>query len=227
LALLSAAASLEEGLAEKSILDSILEIMKPLLWLLLIFASSTTVAQNGYVVLTNDSVLVGYIRPVFLDGQSGLEVWKTKSDKKPRRILKLLVTEYAIKQDTVRVLHNFNVTPPVNGAENYYEFLDARILSRGKVNLMEIVLTRYDHRTATGVAAGALVGAYSSSHPTYLLEDPRTGYITALSRDDEKYHETLFDFFPRQYVVKYEEVNGLLKYKNIPALVKYYNLKSR
>jgi hypothetical protein len=202
-----------------------------LLLLMLTACSLVATAQNGYVKLGNDSLIVGYVRLVFLNGQLAMEVWRTKYDKSPRRIPKSAIAEYAIKKDTFQVLHNFTVFPELKhpvSFENYYDVLNAKTLSRGKVNLLGIVLQKRNTNYHAGIAGAAVniyVGSYSL--PTYLLEDPSTGYVKALSRNNEKFHQTLLEFFPEKYITRYEEVNGPLKYKMIPAVVKLYNKKAK
>ena len=105
--------------------------------IILSMSLSQLVAQNGYVKLDNDSTIIGYLKyyTSIKDGHPGIEVWKTKKDKEPRRIPKWKIHEYAIKKDTFRVLTQFK---PFHDTPTYFELVEATLKSSGKVNLYVI-----------------------------------------------------------------------------------------
>lgn len=181
-------------------------------------------AQNGYLKLTNDSTFTGYLKyyASVSDGRPGIEFWRTKNDKSPRRIPKQQISEYAIRKDTFKVLHKFK---PFHDGDTYFEIADAKLKSSGKINLY--IVDNSQNRVSTYTGGGlipAIIDESSGNHPfLYLLEDNRSGYIGALSSKKDKLREALRDFFPDAYLTKYAEVKGEIKYKSVPDLVKLYN----
>ena len=68
-----------------------------------------------------DSVFsIRYFRDI--NRSEGLEIWKTKTDKNPKRILKNLVKEYSLNEDTIKVPHNYQ---PFEDKELTFENVDA------------------------------------------------------------------------------------------------------
>jgi hypothetical protein len=197
--------------------------MKNVIILLLIVLTTQVWGQSGYVKMDNDSTLVGFLRYYVSakDGHQGFELWRTKKDKNPLKIPKHAITEYAIKKDTFKVLHQFK---PFDDAELYFETIDARRESSGKVNLYTI-----EYYQNANVIMPYTGGVRTYSNPwvytfIYILED-REGFVKALPAKREMLKEALMNFFPEKYVLKYEEVNGAIQYKSIPELVKLYNSK--
>ncbi len=176
----------------------------------LVISSLSSSAQKGYIRLDNDSVVFGFVRFYLShdDGQRWVEVWKTKTDKKPFKTLNSHVIGYALKKDTFKVLRDFK---PFQNRGLYYKTVDAKLVASGKINLYSFYET-----TSGGF------GAPMSSVEYFILEDNETKFLKALPSADK---EVLFEFFPQRYVSKYEEVKGKIKYKNIPDLVKLYNSK--
>ncbi len=156
----------------------------------------------------------------------GLEVWKTKTDKNPRRFPKTTIAEYAIKKDTFRVIHQFK---PFEKTNTYFELTEARALSRGKVNLYIIDNYANPQRVSTYTRGGLIPALIDESMGNYtymyLLEEVETGFLKALSSKKEELKETLVEFFPEKYISKYNQVKGGINYKAIPDLVKLYNSK--
>lgn len=184
--------------------------------------------QNGYIRLKNDSVLSGFIRHVPLEssGERGLEFWRSKTDKNPRKISKDDIIEYAIKKDTFKLIHQFK---PFESEDTYFEVAEAQLQSSGKVRLYKLEVNPNSKYIPTGPGGGITqipVRVYITNYSIiYLLEYPKTNYVRALPNEDEKLHEALIDFFPERFITKYEEVKGKIKYRNIPDLVKFYNSK--
>src|SRR6185369_1201795 len=110
--------------------------MKSLLTALFLVWSIDSFCQNGFVKLTNDSILVGYLKhytPV--SGRRGIEVWKDKRDKHPAKFLLEAISEYAVNKDTFKIFREFL---PFQESDVYIELAQAKIISRGKVILYKI-----------------------------------------------------------------------------------------
>lgn len=184
--------------------------------------------QNGYIKLNNDSTLVGYLRyyVAIKDGHQGIELWRTKKDKDPLKIPKRTINEYAIKKDTFKVLQQFK---PFHDTQTYFELVDAKLKSSGKVNLYVIENYQNANRVSTYTGGGlipAIIDESLGNHTyMYILEDKETGFLKALPSKKDKLKESLIDFFPEKYIVKYDEVKGEINYRSIPDLVKLYNSK--
>lgn len=202
--------------------------MKVLFLAILTLLTFKLFGQNGYIKLDNDSILVGYLRYYVSskDGHRGIELWRTKKDKEPLKIPKRMIDEYAIKTDTFKVFHQFK---PFHDTQMYFELVDAKIKSRGKVNLY--VIENYTNAnsvsayTGGGLIPAIIDGSLGNHNYLYILEHKETGFLSGVSSKKEKLKESLLDFFPEKYIVKYTEVNGEINYKSVPDLVKLYNSK--
>ena len=200
--------------------------MRNLLFFVLTLLTTPLCGQNGYVKLMNDSVIVGYLKYYnsARDGHQGIELWRTKKDKSPLRITKEELSEYAIKGDTFKVLHQFKPFPE---AQAYFEVVDARLKSSGKVNLYIIENYQSASRVSTYTGGGlipALIDESTGNLPyIYVVEDKKINYLKALPAKKAKLQEVLMDFFPERYILKYAEVKGEIDYKAIPDLVQLYN----
>ena len=150
--------------------------------------------QNAYVKLDDDSTIVGYVRTYIdqRDGRQGFEVWRTKRDKDPRRIPRSKVVEYAIKKDTFKILRHFR---PFQDRKTYFETVDAKLISSGKVNLYFIEEYEYYPESA-GHWHGNMPNVVALSSPLYVLEDKKTNYVKALPTDKPKLKRVLMEFFP-------------------------------
>jgi hypothetical protein len=196
--------------------------------LILLFALIPKIlpAQNGYVKLKdNDSTLVGFVRTyIAANGLQGVEVWRTKKDKDPLKIPKPEIHEYAIKKDTFRVLHQFK---PFLHTRTFFEYVDARVLSNGKIKLLIIDnyqnAARISTYTGGGLVPAIIDEAMGNYTYMYVLEN-KDGY-SALSSRKTELKETLLDYFPDKYIEKYIEVNGQIAYKSITDLVTLFNSK--
>ena len=183
-------------------------------------------AQNGYIKFDNDSTIIGYLKyyTSVSDGYPGIEFWRTKKDKDPLRIPKWKINEYAIKKDTFRVLTQFK---PFHDTPTYFELVEAKRMSSGKVNLYIIPNYQNANRVSTYTGGGlipALVDESLGNHTfMYLIEDKTTGLLTALPSKKEKLREALLFFFPERYIARYVELNGEIKYRSLPEVVRLYN----
>jgi hypothetical protein len=202
--------------------------MRVLFLTILTVSTFSLFGQNGYIKLDNDSTLVGYLRyyVAIKDGHQGIELWRTKKDKEPLKIPKWTINEYAIKSDTFKVLHQFK---PFYDTQTYFELVDAKLKSSGKVNLYVIENYQNANRVSTYTGGGlipAIIDESLGNHTyMYILEDKKTGFLKALPSKKEELKESLMDFFPEKYIMKYDEVKGEINYKSIPDLVKLYNSK--
>jgi len=153
---------------------------------------------------------------MLLEGR-GYEVWKTKTDKNPRKIPAYAIKEYVIKEDTFKILFDFMG----------FSMIDAKIIARGKVNLysIEYLEPSYGVYVTTGPAPGT---STLSSKPVidFVLEDPQSGVMLVIPKNKRKIEESLAEFLPLRYVTRYGEVKGKIKYKSIPDVVKLYNSKN-
>jgi hypothetical protein len=200
-----------------------------------IFVAATfslpALGQNGYIrLLDNDSVLTGFVRPYAgnLPGEM-LEFWKTKYDKNPRRISKDDIFEYAIKRDTVRILHRYQ---PFVDESMYFERLEVPIRHGKKINIMSVQLgnpnpTLIPSAVGTmGVGVSVPIIILYPGHPyLYLLEDTNGGLPRAIPPKGEPIIDALKEFFPVRYLERYAEEFGPIKYQHIPKIVNLFNSK--
>ena len=210
-------------------------IMKLLLAISFVVVFCEAICQNGYVCLkSGDSTIVGYVRRYKPEvaGAEGIEVWRDKKDRQPLRIPKTAIAEFAINTDTFRILHQFR---PFQEVQAFYEYIEAKIVSRGRVTLL--VITNYpdpgsvsnytgggiipeviDH--TTGASLKKVMGFHSKM---YVLED--TNGRDAVAPDKAALKETLLDYFPDRFVEKYFSKFGEVTYKTLDDMVRFYNSK--
>jgi hypothetical protein len=106
-----------------------LQTMKIFIVLIITFVSFRVSGQNGYVkLIDSDSTMFGFIKRL----TPGLELWRSKKDKNPLKILLNNVQEYAINKDTFRILRNFKL---YEDRDDYFDFIETKVISKGKVNL--------------------------------------------------------------------------------------------
>ena len=200
--------------------------MTKIFFLVLTLLATQAQGQNGYVKLEKDSTLIGFLRHYTSssDGHQGIEVWRTKKDKSPIRIPRRDIYEYAVKKDTFKVFHQFR---PYAHSKTVIELIDARLESRGKVNLYTIdrYLVEPKGSFIGGVPAAPEEITFGESPIIYILEDSRTAFISCLPQKREMLIEVLKDFFPERYIAKYIEVEGKINYNTISKFVSLYNSK--
>lgn len=203
--------------------------MKITLALLFVVFSFKSVAQNGYIKMADsDSVLLGYLRYFNGGGQTGIEFWRTKKDKSPLKVTYSQLSEYAIKKDTFKIIHGFK---PFLESNEYFEYVKAKLISGGKVNLYTIPsgFNTYQNSGAMGVNGLPISLGFNPSpgkkEYAYLLELEKIEYQRALPYSKEDLVEELKNFFPLRYLERYAEENGVIRYNDIPDLVKLYNTK--
>lgn len=140
---------------------TLIRVIKKLVLIVLTLISSEVFAQNGYVKLDNDSTVVGFLKYYvsIKDGHQGIELWRTKNDNEPLKIPRWKIDEYAIKSDTFKVLRQFR---PFQENETYFEMVDAKLKSRGKVNLYIIENYQNANRVSTYTMGGLIPGVIVS-----------------------------------------------------------------
>lgn len=201
--------------------------MRWLLLIILVLVGFNLFGQNGYVKVSRDSTIIGFIKRYtsHMDGSRGLEVWRTKKDSQPIRVKMSSIYEFAIKKDTFRILYDFS---PFASENIYFEFVEAQIISTGKVTLLKIDalsdLKRGTQSIMINSGGGPVsVMTFRNDNFTYVLEEPVTDYLQALPYEQQKLFEVLKDFFPERYLIRYKEEKGAITYSEVPALVKLYN----
>lgn len=201
--------------------------MRTFLFILFLLPIASLHAQSGYIKVNKDSTIVGFLRYYvgIRDGRPGYELWRTKTDKNPIKIPKAEIYEYAIKNDTFKVLQQFK---PFPDSDTYFELVDAELKNSGKVNLY--VIANYVNAQSVSVYNGggvipAIILDSNMGHYSYIyiLEDPRTNSLRALPSKHDELLEALMDFFPEKYITKYETVKGKITYKTVPDVVELYN----
>jgi|GEM_PF-1942686 len=188
--------------------------------------SISVYAQYGYVKIGRDSIIKGYIRPfrTVTDAQEGLEVWKTKTDKDPKRVFKKDVLEYSIGKDTIKILRDFI---PFSDKDIYYTEVEAHYIITGKINLLKINSTDKTIPNASqgmaGLGTAILINNLKSG--LYLLERENISLIKAMPPKKEDLDKALLDFFSERFLHLYETKKGKINYKSLPSLIKFYNSK--
>jgi hypothetical protein len=179
-------------------------------------ASFEGMAQRGFVKMTNDSILTGYIRPYSKPtGERGYEVWKTKTDKNPIQIPRARIRKFCIKKDTFLVLNQYR---PLQDERFYVRSLDIKPIEKGKVNLYRLEYTN------SGVVETDDVGIdVRIVYTIYILEDPKTEAYTAVPADEELMTETLLNFFPEEFIFEHQREHGRIYYRELPELVRLFN----
>lgn len=159
-------------------------------------------SQYGYIKLNNDTTIKkGYVKKHTNPANSVLEfeIWETKKDKNPRRLLISDIYEYAIDAHIFRILHDY---PPFMG------FVEAEVISRGRVDLLALNPKNNQYPQL----------------PTYVLENTRTNYMRTLSRKDNDGFEVLRDFIPDNFLNAYVRLYGNKgTYEDLAQIVSFYN----
>lgn len=199
--------------------------MKNFLLLIILFVATAVNAQNGYIKLRDDSTLVGFLRPYtsVFDGHQGIEFWRTKKDKSPLQIPKRKIEEYAIKKDTFKIFHQFK---PFHDSQIYFEMIDAKLETGGKVCLYRIDDPQNPTSPyLTGGLVPAMIIEFKDVDQIYVLAADDGQNIMALPFKKEKLTEALMDFYSEDLILEYIKLNGTITYKKIPELVKYFNAR--
>jgi hypothetical protein len=202
----------------------------------LLLGTTATNAQNGYIRLSSDSTLSGYIKTVFDrdDHQHVLEFWRTKNDKDPVRIRKSDVEEYAIHKDTFRILKNFQPFPP---ADFFLDDTDAKVLQSGRIELLSVRNPYYRDKSGPlpmPVNGGTLlvitVDLFSEPIENvpviFVLHTPRNGFMRGVPSKGEAFQDVISEFFSPVAVETFEKENGPLTIRKLKKLVAYYNEKT-
>jgi hypothetical protein len=202
-------------------------VMKFLICAIAFFFSTELFAQYGYVKLEKDSVIKGYIRNfrTINDAQEGLEVWKTKTNENPAKILKKSIVEYSTGKDTVMVIHDLT---PFNDEDLYFDCIDAHYVLKGKINLLKVRNYR-----ARALGPGGTVMTPNGLMPVMRmrnLDEPNNIYFIE-SKDGtlnamkwgKALHQSLLSVFPETFLVRYEDKFGKITYNKLPKFIKFVN----
>jgi hypothetical protein len=202
----------------------------------LFLTSQFAAAQNGYIKLDNDSVLVGFVRLYFDANQREqlVEYWRTKNDKTPRRIQKKDILEYAIKKDTFLILRNFQ---PFPDEDAFIDIAEATLLSNGKIQYLS-VRNPYYRQNAVGYGVGGAVGGaivgisialgdkIDNVPVIFALRERANGYIRGVPKKKELFQEVVQDFFSSKAIESFNRDTGKsISFRNLQDFVEYYNRK--
>ncbi|MEZ4972437.1 MAG: hypothetical protein R2820_03970 [Cyclobacteriaceae bacterium] len=183
--------------------------------------------QYGYIKLYNDAIVEGHLRRYvsFKDGHQGIELWKTKNDKEPRKIPKTEIQEYAIKKDTFKVFHDYYsfYYPDI-----YFKLIDGKRRQSGKINVYVLFQKNLDPTINDAMSLGTIgknEPFYKGGGSDIYILERRDGFFRDMPLELEKLEDALLDFFPERVLNRYKEEKGRgkIKYKSIPKLVKFYN----
>ena len=193
-------------------------------------------AQNGYIRLSTDSLLTGYIKTVydFNDNQHVLEFWRTKNDKDPARFFKSEIEEYAINKDTFRILRNFQ---PFPSGDFFLHDIDAEVLQSGRIELLKVRNPYYKDKSLPlpiPVDGGVIITVSArlfeepiENVPTiFILRTPRNNFMRGVPSVDEAFREVIHEFFSPLAIESFEKENGKLTFRKLEKLVAYYNIKT-
>lgn len=198
------------------------------LFILFSFSRFEIFAQYGYVKVEKDSVIKGFIKPFreVINADEGLEIWKTKKDRSPSKILKRHIQEYAIGKDTIKVVHDYT---PFSDEDFYFDNVDARYVRRGKLNLLIIKNFKQFKAVPIHTPSAMLlliipkkIGEISY---IYILEDKKSRQFRAMPFNQKDLREALLDFFSERFLQLYEQKIEGIKYKSLPKLIEFYNSK--
>lgn len=199
--------------------------MKLLSLILLMLIVVVSYGQNGYVKLSNDSIVAGYLRPYvsYMDGHQGIELWRTKKDKSPLKIPKAKISEYAIKKDTTALFRDFY---PFEGEEYHVESIEAIVLiSKGKVKLYSATLGDYKKELMVLPSTTGMSATYGKvPYSIYIVKDEENNLI-GIKSDRSSFLKTI-----QRIIVKDKELlkrveNEELKFKDTEQIIRIYNLK--
>ncbi len=169
--------------------------------------------QNGYVILSNDSIIYGYVKTVTsIDGEPEVELWKTTKDRNPIRYKKYSLKEYAIKKDTFRIFRELEIF------DDYYGRTEAKRIVGGKIHLYY---------------AYNVIGFHFLYDPSFNYMSDRMYFevhTPTISRTGSDFDKILSDFFKDDtFIYHYAAQFGngrslnIRKLKDLKELVLYYN----
>ncbi len=188
--------------------------MKKLAFIFVFVSSISAFSQNGYIILSNDSIIYGYVKTLTsISGEPEVELWKTMKDKNPTRYERRALKEYAIKKDTFRIFHN------LEAYNNYLVTAEAKRIVGGKIQLyfvFEIVGFHFLYDLSKN----------SMSEKIYFGTHLGTG-INKVNSDFDKIISDFLndDVFIHHYAAKFGNSRSLniRKPKDLKELVHYYN----
>jgi len=207
-------------------------MIRTLVLLTALIAAVHGFSQNGYIKIGNDDPLVGYVKYITTpnDGRL-LELWKTKTDKSPQRFQLDEVDEYAIGKDTFLI---FRSLKPFNNIDVFFDLVEAKILSSGKVQLLKFENPYYakNQMTVSAAMGGGITAAVAVSIFTepiervpsiYLLREPHNNYIRGASNKHQPFIETINDFYTEVAIKDFEIEHGELSFRKLTKFVRFCN----
>jgi hypothetical protein len=199
-------------------------IMKGVLTILAAFGTLTiAVGQNGYIKFRNNQVLPGFVKVHYATSahEHQVEIALSKDDPAPKRYHKKDIIEYAIHQDTFRILKEFY---PYDVEEIYYEVIDAKVLRSGKVSLLQI------HNSYSSLDKGVFETFHDQSPSQiayfYVLQDSASGFARGVPPKKEKFKQALKEFFSDEVLLAYEKIHGPVHFRDLDKLVAYCNTQA-
>lgn len=90
----------------------------------LLFYAHEAACQKGYVKISEDSIIEGYVRyrTPLKNGEREIELWRSKKDKHPLRFLESDLLEYSLGNEIIKVDKNVRPGPDtfVNTPKTYF-----------------------------------------------------------------------------------------------------------
>lgn len=193
---------------------------------LILLFHSITYGQNGYVKHVSNSTINGFIRQnrSIKTGELEIEVWLTKKDKNPKSYSLSELTEYAIKKDTFLILADFY---PFEGKDLHFDFVPARIIESGKVDLF--IISQSNYPTLSQVMGGGLIPALideslgNYNGPLFILRSKSKNLIGGVSNQKDEFVYSVNDYFKDNFNLMKKIINRDYKFKDLKTIVKEYN----
>jgi hypothetical protein len=176
--------------------------------------------QNGYIKFSKNNVVKGFVKvhQSASTHEHHVELATSKDDVKPKRFHKKDIMEYAIHQDTFRILKDFY---PYEVESIYYEVIDAKVLRSGKISLLQV------HNSFTSLDKGLFQTLHDQSPSQvpyfYVLQDTEANYTRGVPSKKEKFKLLVTEFFPEETLIAYEKTHGPVHFKDLEKLVVFHN----
>jgi hypothetical protein len=198
--------------------------MKCILTSFIVLVAGSLVAQDGYIKFNKHTIVHGFInRKIAGDkGEEIIEFLKSKNDPAPQHYRKADIYEYAIKEDTFRVLKNFY---PFEVEGFHFEHVDARLLRSGAVDLLGIDVNheKFVEHSKKGTFRHMIDQTLGNIPFLYVLHEESDEYVRAVPSRKEKFKELMFEFFTEDAIDEYERQKGELHFRNLETFVEHFN----
>lgn len=201
---------------------------KSLLTIVLWCTSCTLFAQQDYLVLSDGSLVQGYVKLVrdINNGESMLELWRTKTDKSPVRYHKRDIDAFAISGDTFRILKNFQ---PFYGEEYFLHDVEAEVVQGGRIELLKAPNPYYKTLPYYGGVAGVAISLALFNKPIenipeiYILHTPKNNFMRGIPGSNDQFEQALLDFFTLEELKSFVNTNGKVSIRKLRKLVAFVN----